>query len=66
MKQTLDNELHSIEIPVSLHDRCAQGVRMAAQTRRCVHMKRLTAVAAAAVLMDRCPMWNGLLRGVCM
>ena len=49
MKQTLDNELHSIEIPASLHDRCAQGVRMAAQTHRRIHMKRLTAVAAAAV-----------------
>lgn len=49
MKQTFDNELHRIEIPTSLHDRCAEGVRRAAHERRSIQLKRMTAVAAAAV-----------------
>lgn len=49
MNENFEKTLRELDIPASLHERCAMGARSAARAQRTARLRQLTAAAAATV-----------------
>jgi len=49
MNENFEKTLRELDIPASLHERCAMGARSAARAQRTVRLRQLTVAAAATV-----------------
>jgi len=48
MNENFEKTLRELDIPASLHERCAMGARSAARAQRTVRLRQLTVAAAAS------------------